>query len=192
MEVNPNLYPKNGYRFKEKDGSYQKASNWEGVIKKVTAYRERAGWPVGDVRAEVMAQACANNPSLCIDNSPRQIIHPKASYASTLFQKVSNWLSQLVQKLQRRQLELVDGPEARRRAAICAVCPRQMAVPTVCGACISQMSNFRRVILQGQPPANAGLNGCSALGEDTQVSVHLKLEPVDTDDQPPQCWRRSV
>ena len=192
LEVNPNLYPKNGFRFKERDGSRWKGRSWADVVKQVTEYRRRRGEEVGDVRAEVMAQACANNPNICVDNSPRQIVTSKAGYASTLFQKVSNWLAQLVQKLQRKQLTLVDRQEAARRAAICAVCPKQLGIPTVCGACISQLSNFRRAILQGQPPVNAGLNGCSALGEDTQISVHLELEPTVNDDMPAACWRRTV
>lgn len=192
LEVNPNLYPKNGYRFKERDGSRWKGRSWADVIKQVTAYRERRGEEPGDVRAEVMAQACANNPNLCVDTSPRQIVTPAAGFAGTLFQKVSNWLSHLVQRLRSKELRLVDRQEAARRAAICAQCPRQMGIPTVCGACLTQLSNFRRAILQGEAPVNAGLNGCTALGEDTQVSVHLELDPVDNDEQPASCWRRTT
>lgn len=193
LVVNPNLYPSStGYRFKEKDGSVHRGTGWENVIKRVTAYRERNGFLVGDVRSEVMSQACVGNPGICIDDSPRQIVPRKAGYASTMFQKVSSWLYQLVQQLQRGNLPLVDRPEAARRAAICAACPRQMAIPTVCGTCLAQLASFRRVVLQSQAPVDAGLNGCAALGEDTQVSVHLNLDPVTVHEQPDNCWRRTV
>jgi hypothetical protein len=195
MGINRNLYPSNtGYSFVEKDGSKHRSTGWTQLERVVREYRERNGFEVGNVMEEIEAQACVKNSNLCVDKSPRQIPPPSQDikYANTIFLKLSNWLAGIVAAKRRREIRLVDKPEAVRRAAICANCPRQIGIPTVCGTCLSQLESFRRGILEGQPTVNKGLAACGALGEDLQVSVHLHLEPVDTHNQPPQCWRRTV
>ena len=59
--INPNMYPKDGYRFKDPDGSWHHGDSWAGVINRVKAYRSRQGKPVDGVHDEVIAQACHRN-----------------------------------------------------------------------------------------------------------------------------------
>lgn len=193
--INQNLYPSNtGYSFQDRDGSTHRSESWRMVEAVVRQYRQRKGEDPGDVWGEIMDQACARNSNLCQDTTPHQLVlsAPAGSntYAGTMFQKVSNWLSGMMTRYQRREVRLVDRSEAARRAAICAPCPRQMTIPATCGSCHTQMATFRKAIIGGSS-VNEGLAGCSALGEDTKLSVHLTLEPITVDGQPVNCWRKS-
>lgn len=184
---NPNLYPPDGYVFEDSDGVKHRGDSWKDLFRKVGEYRARNGKPKGDIEAEVNTQHCAKTPGLC--HAPPGL--PPTPLASGINHRVLNWLSHVLTN--RRQTGtpiLVASPEAERRAAICAVCPRQQTLSSACEACLNSVRDARKVLLDGRTPVNRGLSPCGTLGEDTFVSVHLDLPPEADPALPPKCWRR--
>lgn len=62
---NRNLYPPDGYIFKDKDGVVHRGSNFGELFRKISAYRMRNRIPAGDPQAEVNAQLCKLFPGYC-------------------------------------------------------------------------------------------------------------------------------
>lgn len=184
---NPNLYPPDGYVFTDADGVKHRGDSWKDLFRLIREYRARNGKPKGDVEAEVNTWHCARTPGLC--HAPPG--PPPAPLAAGINHRVLNWLSHvLTNRRQNGTPAHVAPEEAARRAAICAVCPRQQALSSACEACLHSVRDARKVILAEQTPANRGLSPCSALGEDTFVSVHLNLKPENDPSLPTNCWRR--
>ena len=148
-------------RFQDTDGSNHRSEGWRMLEGVVRSYRVRVGRDPGDVWGDIMEQACQRNSNLCQDSAPHQLVQadPASTYAATIGQKVSNWVSSIMQRYQMRQTRQVSVPEAQRRAAICANCPRQIAIPSSCSTCHTQMATFRSAILDGNAPANPNLKG---------------------------------
>lgn len=183
--INHNIYPKGGYRFKDADGSvHVAAEGWSGVIKRVIAYRRRKGIPIGDVAAEVIAQACSNNPVLCQDeNGQRQIQLKKSSLKS----KILAWLAWL------RGYDgksYVEEPLARERANICATCPHNQAFQDGCASCRATVNELRQQILGSKRFIDGRLNACMMIEEDLPTVVHLEMVALPRDELPGHCWRK--
>jgi hypothetical protein len=184
---NPNLYPPDGYVFEDADGVKHRGDSWKDLFRLVREYRARNGKPPGDLEAEINTQQCAKTPGLC--HAPPG--PPPAPLAAGINHRVLNWLSHiLTNRRQNGTPAHVSGEEAARRAAICAVCPRQQALSSACEACLHSIKDARKVILGEQTPANRSLHPCGVLGEDTFSSVHLNLKPEIDPALPPYCWRR--
>lgn len=62
---NPNLFPPSGFIFFDSDGFRHSGNSWKDLERKVREYREMQGIPVGDVKSEIMTQACERNPGYC-------------------------------------------------------------------------------------------------------------------------------
>lgn len=189
LVFNPNLYPPDGYRFKDANGTLFKGESWRDVRRQVKEYRARNGMPPGDPEAEINAQQCAQTPGLCHGDKPAPV--RTTTSGSNGNERVLNWLgSVLIARRQNGTPALVDKAAARARAAICAVCPRQKALSAACDSCLNTIRDSRKVILNGETPVHQGLSTCGVLGEDTVSSVHLDLAPLDEFDLPLNCWRR--
>ena len=205
LEPNPSLHPPLGHTHKEPDGTKFRGSSWPDVIAKVTAYRTQHGKPAGDVTADVYAQVCKNSPTYCRDSSvprppsqprplrkpdaPRPAVHVPAGKGNVVA-RATNWIHEMLAFKRRNALEFVPKGEARRRAAICAQCPKQTSVTGSCGGCMTVLKAAKGVILAGQAPVEKAIAGCKVLGEDTSVSVFLTLTPSGDGELPANCWRR--
>lgn len=189
LVFNPNLYPPDGYRFRDADGTLFKGESWRDVRRQVAEYRARNGMPPGDPEAEINAQQCAQTPGLCHGDKPAPVrLQGSGSNGN---ERVLNWLgSILISRRQNGTPAVVSAAEAVRRAAICALCPRQKALSSACEACLNTIRDSRKVILNGEKPVHAALHPCSVLGEDCISSVHLDLAPSSDPELPSSCWRR--
>lgn len=191
LVFNPNLYPPDGYRFRDADGTLFKGESWRDVRRQVAEYRARNNMPAGDPEAEINAQQCAQTPGLCHGDKPAPV--RVAGSGSNGNERVLNWLgSVLISRRQNGTPAVIDNATARTRAAICAVCPRQKALSAACDACLNTIRDSRKVILGGERPVHESLHTCGVLGEDCVSSVHLDLGPVVDPDLPSNCWRRKV
>lgn len=179
--VNPNMYPKDGYFFKENDGARIFGDTWAGVIKRVVLYRRRAGYPPGDPAAEVTAQACARNPVLCQEND-NTFLTKRAPLKS----RILTWLNG---ERANKNRSFVPEPVAKARAQVCATCPKNNPIPEGCSSCRAAVKQLRESIIERRFQ-DGRLNACTILGEDLPTSVHLESQTVDNGELPGHCWRR--
>lgn len=186
-EINLNVYPKDGYIFRDADGFVHHATSWKKLTLAVVDYRARNGFPAGEPYAEIMNQQCAKTPGLCNEQST-----PDPTGMS-FTQHVLAWLAHAAGYKRIGKWNRIDDATAASRAAICAVCPNQRALSTACGACITSIKALRTALLDGTKPKHQNLDPCSVLFEDCQSTVHVDPPPVSAADNaklPAQCWRR--
>lgn len=179
--VNPNVYPKGGYFFKESDGARIFADTWAGVVKRVILYRRRAGLAAGKPEEEVPAQACQRNPVLCQEND-NTFLTKRASLKS----RILTYLNGI--RLDKNRT-FVEDQTARNRATICASCPRNKPIPDGCASCKAAVKQLRESIIERRFQ-DGRLNACEILGEDLPTSVHLESQTVEEGELPGHCWRR--
>lgn len=184
MTINPNIFPKTGHFFKDAEGVRHFADSWSGVIARVIAYRKRRGQPVGDVKGEVTAQACAREPVMCHDDDGR---HAAAVRRTSLKARILTWLQAVRGNTEKR---FVDEGLARQRADICAKCPKSVPLPGGCASCTNVVNALRREIIGPGRFLDGRLNECDVLNEDTPVTVHIDMIAVDNSELPANCWRR--
>lgn len=185
--INPNLYPKSGYRFKDRDGTLIVGTSWVHVMKKVENYRKRAGLPPGNAEAEVMASACRDNPGYCSEVSEATI---RQRAVVSLKGRVLQFLN-----IVRRQIEkgipfpMVERNEAGKRADICAKCPANAGLPEGCASCRATLNANRKAIIGGRT-IDSRLNGCLHTGEDLPTSIWLDQQTAELPAAPANCWRK--
>lgn len=183
--INTNMFPRDGYFFRESDGAKIVGQSWKAVMYKVRAYRARAGLPAGNVEAEVAAQACSRNPAHCSETSD---VNTQQLKVSSLKGRVLQYLSFL--RRLGKGIPWVDSHTAAARANVCAGCPQNTALAESCGSCRAALRAMRDEILGRNRAKDARLNGCAILGEDLQVSCHVDHDVVDEPTLPGCCWRR--
>lgn len=186
-EMNPNLYPPDGYVFRERDGSIHRGDSWRDLTRIVTEYRTRNKMEVGEVRAEIMTQHCAKVPGHCRDEVA--FVPPPADGLS-FNKKVLGWVAWALGRKRLNAWDLVEESEVDRRAAICAVCPMQKSLNHSCEACLTTLKSGRKALLDGKMPKYLNLQPCGVLNEDCATSVHAILEPKQGPNLPEACWRR--
>lgn len=186
VRINVNLFPKDGYFFRESDGATIRADSWRGVIARVASYRKMNGLPAGNPEEEVNAQACQRNPSYCSRETQQQ---REQTRRVSVKGRVLAWLSALRKKKETEPITKVDPAVAKERAKICLACPQNTAIADGCSSCKSALAEYRRGLLDGRNPVK-GLNGCAVLGEDTCVSTNLDEVRVENSDLPDNCWRK--
>lgn len=183
--INVNLFPKEGYYFKEKDGATIRADSWPSVMRKVENYRKRNNYTLGNIEDEVSQQACARNPSYCTDINDATIIQRRMVSLKT---RVLQWLGAVRRVLGR--LTFVSAREAEQRANICASCPLNIPLPEGCASCRAALGAMRREILGRGRTIDGRLNGCLASGRDLPTDVHLDSDRIEIPDAPAFCWRK--
>lgn len=187
QRINVNLYPKDGYFFKDSDGTVLRAGNWSGVIKKVREYRQRAGLSPGDPTTEVIAQACTRNPSFCYQKTTVSVA-PQVTVKARALQ----WLNSIL-RTPKDQLQYVQPAEAKARAVICAGCPMNQSLGvTSCSSCKQAFTEFRKQLLGAARVRDSRLGGCAALGCDLMTAAHLDEVRVDSAALPGHCWRKKI
>jgi hypothetical protein len=186
-KINPNLYPKDGYFFKESDGSLHRGKNWREVVAKVTEYRKLKGLTPGSVVREVMAQACQRNPNLCHEETTE----PRPRTPVPLKALVLRWMFKLAQGKTPGSISLVKPEDARNRADVCAGCPFNQALGVnSCSACKQSMDAHRKIIFEGRAKFDGRLGGCKALAVDLGSFVWLDYPRVDNEALPAHCWSK--
>lgn len=186
MNINPNVFPKGGFVFKDSDGTPIVGNSWEGVIARVAKYRARAGLAPGDPRAEVIAQACATNPVLCVHDNGE---YGRKIVSASLKTRILKWLRDALAYKEAGHMEFIEEEERKRRAAICAACPKNGALPTGCQSCNQALDEIRKKIIGGRF-FDARLQGCEVTGEYLPVSTHIVVHAVDLPEAPGNCWRK--
>ena len=187
QSLNPNVYPKDGYLFQDKDGAKIYGQNWNGVIARVVAYRRRAGYEAGDPLAEVIAQACARQPVLCVQSNP---VNEAQLKVASLKSRILGWLAGVRARRDAGEPPgFVNDAMAQERANICATCPRNTALPGGCGSCNAALKEIRQDIL-GTRPIDGRLSGCIVTGEDLPVTIYFNQTTVENGELPGHCWRK--
>lgn len=184
--INVNLWPKDGYFFKDSDGARIRGTSWPDVMRRVSAYRKRAGREQGNVEAEVSNQACARNPAHCSEINGENEKHLRIA---SLKGRVLKYLSFIRGLLPGNRVPWVSAQDAANRANVCASCPANIALPEGCSSCRAAVRAMHKEIL-GDRKIDARLNGCGYLGESLPVSVHVDHDVVDSAALPPHCWRK--
>jgi hypothetical protein len=192
MKINLNVYPSGsgGYVFKDADGTLFRGKSWQGLASRLTRYRQTNRLPIGDPLTEVLAQACARNPTLCQDNAKAATPPPRPA---SLKGRVLGWLSSLKKASEQQPLAFVDEHNMRARAATCAACPRNAALPDGCSSCRLAVAELRRQVIGPQRVAGRDqrLNACSELGCDLPTAAWLNEPRVHSAGLPPACWRKA-
>lgn len=184
--INVNLFPKDGYFFRDSDGALIKGESWPNVMRRVENYRKRAGRPVGDVEGEVSTQACNRNPSHCHDLNEVTVQQTKIV---SLKGRVLKYLSFLRGLLPNR-IPWVSAQDAVNRSNICATCPHNTPLPEGCSSCRKAVKAMHDEILGGGRVQDRRLNACAVLGESLVASVHVDHDVVDSAELPAHCWRK--
>jgi hypothetical protein len=186
IQINRNLFPRDGYFFKDADGISIRADSWPGVIKRVENYRKRNGREVGDVEREVMAQACQRNPGLCTDeNAAYKVEVSRASLKSRLLM----WLAKRQQTLASNPPTFVSEAEFKTRASTCAGCPLNQSLPEGCSSCRAAVNESRKAIIGGRFQ-DGRLNACSVLAEDLNSAAWTDEVRQENPELPGHCWRK--
>jgi hypothetical protein len=185
--INNNVFPKGGFSFKDENNVTHTSNSWPGVIAKVQRFRERAGVPIGDVAAEVIAQACRVNPGLC---RTENAVYAETLAKTTLKTRVLKWITALREHVQVHPLVFVPDDERRNRANVCATCPGNNELPGGCQSCVKALNELRKATI-GKRLLDARLHACGFLGEDLPTAVHLDSTRVANNDLPAHCWRKT-
>lgn len=187
-QINPALYPPNGYRFRDRDGYVHGGMNWKEVEAHVIEYRARAGFDPGAPFEEIMTQVCSEVPSYCNEEEPFVMRTKEMDFN----QHVVAWLGHAAGYKRLGQWNRIDDATAARRAAICSTCPMQRALNSSCGACITTINTLRKALLDGKKPQHQNLSPCAVTWEDCQSTVHIDIPPNPNPDPnlPAHCWRR--
>lgn len=186
--INPNLYPPNGYRFVERDGTVFTGNSWGTVAKRVTRYRTDNKFDLGNVWEEMMNQICGEVPGYCGETSPNTQAGDPSGMSFNA--KVNEWMAWALGRKRLHKVSTVEIEAAARRAAICALCPKQLALTSSCGACIVAIKSARVALQDGAEPQFQNLHPCGVLKEDCTSSVHMDLPPSNNPELPANCWRR--
>lgn len=186
MRVNTNLYPRDGYVFKDKDGSMHRSTKgWTDLIVRVKDYRRRNNLPPGEVENEVHAQGCQNNPSLCYDTS-HALTPVKNPPQRTLKSSVLQWLADV--RRRKPELRFVPADVAASRASVCASCPVNKPLPSGgCSSCKMAIEEIRADLLRGKR-IDTRLHTCERLGVDNAVLAHLDHPTTEDPNLPDHCW----
>jgi hypothetical protein len=185
MRINVNLYPKDGYVFRENDGTLHRShKGWKDVIARVTSYRKVNGLPIGNPEQEVHDQACRNNPTYCSEANP---LPPVPTTRISLKGMVISWMANL--RRLSDKVQMVPPALAKERAEVCAKCPFNVALKEGCAPCKAFVSESRNAILKGRS-VDGRLNACEKFTADAATLVHIDEPTVEKPDLPDHCWKK--
>ncbi len=147
--------------------------------KEVTNFRVENDLPIGDPEAEIRAYVGGTRISL--------------GQSITLRQRVTSWKT----NRQFQSHELVDEPEAERRAQICRDCPMNVQHwQDGCGACFAKTKQDLLALRQARE-VKTKVGACNILGWDNSTSVwlteaSLKNRIQHLDKLPGFCWAKKL
>jgi hypothetical protein len=187
MHINPNIYPHDGFVFKDSDGTTHSGDSWAGVIVRVQNYRRRQGGPVDSVESEVIFQACLKNPILCkedngITRAARKIVSLKG--------RVLQWLNALRGVKEKEGLRYVDPDMHAARTDVCVRCPLNKSMTEGCSSCKAALDSLRDELVGRRGRTDARITACPVLGEYLPVSTWIDVPTEVNADLPAECWRK--
>lgn len=187
LSINPNIFPKDGWVFRDANGTPHRSTSLRLLIATVTDYRKRNGFPVGSPEHEIVSQICSNNSGICKDASAPP---PSVAIGGSLGAKILDWMEHMIADKRAGRLRRVSNEQAMRRAQICARCPRQSQHPTTCSGCLANLAKTRVALLDGRVPIHQGISACSIYRVDVQTQVHFEIGPEVFGGTPAECWHR--
>jgi hypothetical protein len=184
--INSNIYPKEGFYFRERDNATIRGDSWPGVIARVKNYRKRAGYEPGNPDVEVIEQACARNPGLCHEDNPA---YQEKLKAATLKTRVLRWFADIQARMKGEPLTFASEFDAKNRANVCVLCPYNKSLPDGCASCKAAVQESRKNVI-GARFVDARVHCCDVLGEDINVTRWLEQQTLDNGELPGHCWRK--
>jgi hypothetical protein len=196
--INLNVIPSSGYVYTDSDGTPHRGMSWQAVIKRLEMYRRRNKLPLGNPEADVLAQACKDNPGLCVEpktREERKAIRrapppPVPKKPPSLKSRVLRWLGVIRELATNGQMGYVDRAAHDARVATCMKCKKKGVLSGGCQPCEKALAGFRNEILGRRPLA--GPDACSVLGEDLQTASWLDQLTLENPDLPEHCWRKKT
>lgn len=185
-KINPNIYPKSGYVYRDADGARIAGDSWAGVIARVIEYRKRQGLPFARVHEEVISQACQNNPSICVEDDGS---HRRQLKATSIKSRVLKWLSGIRESGNKNELMFVTEALRDARADVCSRCPLDKSMPEGCGSCRAAMKELQNDVI-GKRKSDGRFSACPVLGEYLPVSVWIEQQSIPNAELPWECWRK--
>lgn len=184
--INPNIYPKGGYVFRDPDGSRHTADSWAGVIARVKRYRKRQGRPEAGVDEEVVNQACQQNPILCSEVHPA---NAEQLRRVSLKGRILLWLGKLREAKTKNPLVFVNDSLHAARVDVCSRCPKQAGLPEGCGSCRQALRALAEDVV-GRRALDTRVAACSVLGEYLPVSTWIEAVTIPNPELHWECWRK--
>jgi len=186
MRINTNLYPRDGYVFKNPDGAIIRSTKgWKDLIARVRDYRRMNNMPPGDVENEVHVQACQNNPAYCYDAS-NVVTNVPNPPQRTLKSSVLAWLADV--RRRKPEIQFVSAELAAARANICATCPFNKPLPSGgCSSCKAAIGEIRAQVLD-RKKIDPRLHTCERLGVDNAMLAHMEHPTMENPNLPDHCW----
>ena len=171
--------------------------DFETMLRRVIAYRQANGLPVGlGVREEVEAAACAKYASMCYETDDRMPSQRRMDWTDVLAG------TKVMIKFKLAGSPLVPQEEADRRSNICLVCPHNQVFTNPCGGVCGALKELvEGLVGAAKTPNDQNLHGCQVCGCYLSASVWLPLDiqtSVLTEDQRDQfryaretsgCWK---
>lgn len=189
---NFNLYPPCGYSYPDPESGLEfSGGNWPEVVAKLTAYRQANGIAVGDPDEEIFGWYCRKFPKYCEDSKVKRQFVRLARSAAGFASAMQAWIADTFSKVNSRKIGYVSGTTLHERVAICTRCPKQKRWTLGCAGCEKSLMKIVGRMLRGTDSEGRDLAACAVLREETSVSVHLDLKPVEDPRLPAKCWRRA-
>lgn len=184
--IKTNLFPKDGYVFKNPDGALIRSSKgWKDLIVRVKDYRRINNIPLGDVENEVHDYVCKNHMSDCYDSS-QVVTHVPEPPQRTLKSSVLQWLADV--RRRKPELQFVPAELAAARANVCASCQFNKPLPSGgCSSCKAAIGEIRAQVLANKK-VDQRLHTCERLGVDNAVLSHLEHPTMENPNLPDHCW----
>lgn len=188
MELNQNLYPPDGYVFRERDGFLIRGDSWRNLAVQVDQYRSNRGLSTATTWDEIVEQTCRRAPSQCRGGPPPGLGDaPPYSVKDRLM----DWLLETARAVKEKTVKHVTSTEMQTRASLCSQCELRKTYSNGCSQCESTMESHRRIILQQRDRGISSDLPCHGLIEDVSVSTWLDLPRVNEPRLPGHCWRKA-
>ena len=192
------IIPPGGHHFIEKiDGQPDvriEGANYREVAAALLRHRLANKVPPGDPLSEVYGFVCGQWPHFCDDVGP--VPAPRSTSQGHISGDILHWMNQLWKRQAGAPRSLVQDPKARRRAEVCAQCPKNVEwTAGGCGSCISTAQQVGYVYRAGRTTGiDQNLLGCSIVRQDNHTAVWSDNLPDMTEAQkaalPDHCWRK--
>ena len=194
MQVNRGVQCPGGPHFEVAPGVTLTAHTFDLLYQQIIEFRLRNGQPAGDVSGDVDRFICSRWPTFCLPDGKDG---PTAEMLrSSLSNRVANSAALLIRGMPPGGYDLVETPEAVRRAKICLACPYKKSWRLGCSPCnastdaiLASVRRLRNIAFDNS------ILACEVCGHDNATAVHLPLAVVTPKPEvfqrlAPGCWIR--
>ena len=192
--------PPGGWHFVMPDGTKLTAMNETLLTNQIHEYRIRNGIPPGDIERDIDTYYCTNYPDAC-QKEPSDYLGasaPSLPPREPLVNRVTRWVTMLIQRMPRGGYPLAPSAEVARRSLICASCPANKIWRTGCLGCSSNVASLLIQIRSlRRTPHDHLLLACNFGGWGNESAVHLSAGELQLTDRqkeelPDRCWRKAL